>query len=83
MYAQYTRQFHSKCGFTASKATLAGSSPMFIIASPGVTDVVDSRLVSTPEATIKPVGEGLDDVVLDTGLTHVSRVSTVASISWK
>jgi hypothetical protein len=54
---------------------------MFIIASPGVTDVVDFRLVSTLEATIKPVGEGLDDVVLDIGLTHVSRVSTVARIS--
>ena len=54
---------------------------MFIIASPGVTDVVDFRLVSTPDATINPVGEGLDDVVLDTGLMHVSSVSTAANIS--
>lgn len=56
---------------------------MFIIASPGVTDVVDFRLVSTPDATINPVGEGLDDVVLDTGLMRVSSVSTAANISSK
>ena len=43
---------------------------MLAIASPGETEVAGFPLVFTPEATIKPVGEGFTEVALGAELTN-------------